>query len=252
MLGAIQKIKNDLNAMKTLGEIHTLKNQLGELPAGHQEMQTFFTSMGDEFVSLGEALLDVLKLYMPADVLASLGSGYGLNHLINKDKTDSNLRTSLTVAGGAVAGTVVSGGTSYLYLQSKLDDLRDRGIIVEARMQDFEFTIPSYEEYKAIKDGLKTLESFVENMERYNYDFGIQDADQLRIVDRAISALSSFFFVFNVTRYTRYCISAANAYHGYKRNGGGGAGVGFGLLWFLFGGASGLGVALSQGYGKEI
>jgi hypothetical protein len=42
--------------------------------------------------------------------------------------------------------------------------------------------------------------------------------------------------------------SLLNAYHGYQRH----DSFGFGLLWFLFGGSSGLGVAISQGFSEPL
>lgn len=51
------------------------------------------------------------------------------------------------------------------------------------------------------------------------------------------------------SNYADLAIFFANGYHGYKRNN---DNVGYGLLWALFGGNAGFGVALEQGYAKPL
>ncbi len=255
MLGAIQKVENDLNAIKTLGEIHSLQHQLGKIiVSGGIEIDTdvIFNNLTADLVSIGEALIDTIKLWLPLDVSASAGSGYGLNHLINKDKEQTNLRTSLTIAGGAISGTAISSGSSYLYLKSKLKDL---GYDSDVSSDLSDLSLPNMEEYRVLRDTAKTIDHLVDQMLEQiekGENLGINDPTKLKIVKRGLNVVDSFFRLGRIMYYTSLTVSTANAYHGYKRNGGGGKGVGFGLLWFLFGGSTGLGVALSQGYGKEI
>lgn len=257
MLGAIQKVENDLNAIKTLGEMHGLQHQLGGSIPKQYNTENFLL-VTEEFVSFGEAFLDTLKLWLPLDIAASGGSGYGLNQLINKDKEQTNLRTSLTILGGSISGTVISGGTSYLYLKSKIKALEELGYdlnkdfnmkLPNLKTQSGEFDVELAKKSLAYLD--KLVDQLLEEVEKGD-NLDIIDPTQLEITKRGLNAIDSFFRLVRIMYYTSLAVGAANAYHGYKRNGGGGKGIGFGLLWFLFGGSTGLGVALSQGYGKEI
>jgi hypothetical protein len=193
-------------------------------------------------------------------------SGFGLGKAFDGDLNKASaLRTVLTNVGGQAIGNTVNGAIA---LSTFKDEDFDTATKAHLDCVDVVLNNPKY-------NALKADVQFAEFVSAINEGYlGEPVAEDDNIID-AYSRLESHYALHRqlgndqeslmheglVHAYKSYIKSImvasgaltlakfSNAYHGYKRNG---DSIGYGVLWFMFGGLTAFGQSIAQGYAKNI
>ena len=169
------------------------------------------------------------------------------------------MRTALTNVGAQAIGNTVNGAIA---LSTFKDEDFDTATKAHLDCVDKVLKDPKYVMLKGDSDFAALVERI---NERYLGEPVSEDDNIVKKFSRIkkIERLSKSFTVSSDLRaeYDSYFTSLmvasgaltlakfSNAYHGYKRNG---DSIGYGVLWFMFGGLTAFGQSIAQGYAKNI
>ena len=193
-------------------------------------------------------------------------SGFGLGKAFDGDLNKASaLRTVLTNVGGQAIGNTVNGAIALSTFKDEDFDTATKAHLdcvaavlndskydpLKADVQFAEFVSAINEGYLGepaapqdnIIDAYSRLESHLAlhgQFGAWEEDYGNSELDQ---------AYDSYIKSIMVASGALTLAKFSNAYHGYKRNG---DSIGYGVLWFMFGGLTAFGQSIAQGYAKNI
>ena len=185
-------------------------------------------------------------------------SGFGLGKAFDGDLNKASaMRTALTNVGAQAIGNTVNGAIALSTFKDKDFDTATKAHLdcVDKVLKD-----PKYVMLKGDSD-------FAALVERINERYLVSEDDNivkkfsrikkiegLRQYSQTVSSdlraeYDSYIKSIMVASGALTLAKFSNAYHGYKRNG---DSIGYGVLWFMFGGLTAFGQSIAQGYAKNI
>jgi hypothetical protein len=189
-------------------------------------------------------------------------SGFGLGKAFDGDLNKASaMRTALTNVGAQAIGNTVNGAIALSTFKDEDFDTATKAHLdcVDAVLND-----PKYVMLKGDSDFAALVErinerylgepvsendnivkkfSRIKKIERLSKSYKLWVSSDLRAeYDRYIKSIMVASGALTLAKFS-------NAYHGYKRNG---DSIGYGVLWFMFGGLTAFGQSIAQGYAKRI
>lgn len=177
-----------------------------------------------------KSIIEDVDLLQNISHAMGIPSGYVAASVFDTNKDPSNVTTSMTI----LAGSVLQHGSTYL-IGKALGKPGSLEISDENAIADGDLYILLSKNVQTQLNTLKAEQDYKQNSNTQTFVKNIEDV--LETIQR------QRYITLGLT----LASAAANGYHGYKRNNGS---VGYGLAWALFGGLSGTGVALEQGFAK--
>ena len=233
-MGKVQNIRR-LNGM-SLGQTPTPLTD--EQKANVKKCVAAYIKVADEVVLFVPRMLKYTSII---GIFTGAGVGYGIGKLVKTNTNPSGLKTSLTILGSDILNAPLAVGLGATAADKSITTVEEIAEIKELKTECDKLS-SEVEAEKARIESLPDAERKAALTELGLTEAEIKKVDDL--LGQVISETASALLLAGVITLTR---SSALAYHGYKRSGGLSA-----LGFFLFGGAGGLGVALSQGFAKPL
>lgn len=236
-MGKVQHIRR-LNGLSLGTPEAPSSNLTEEQKANVKKCVAAYIKVADEVVLLAPRIIKYTVLF---GLLTGSGVGYGVGKLVKTNNNPSGLKTALTVLGSNFVNTPIAVGLGATVAANSITTVGEIAELKDLETECDKLSVHVKNEITRIKN-LPTDERNAALTE-----LGLSEAEIKKVnglLEQVVSELASAVKLALVVVLTR---SSALAYHGYKRSGGLSA-----LGFFLFGGAGGLGVALSQGFAKPI